>query len=127
MRNRILSTLAILFGLMMINSGLNKFFNYMPIPEVSPEMMKILMAFLTLKWVFPLVGIVETAGGILMIIPRFRALGAIVILPITTGILIHHIVHDISGIAIGLILFLINVWVIIESKQRYLHLIEAGL
>ncbi|HCO85795.1 MAG TPA: DoxX family protein, partial [Arenibacter sp.] len=47
MKNKILTVLCILFGLMMINSGLNKFFNYMPMPEMSEEMMQIMGGFMT--------------------------------------------------------------------------------
>jgi uncharacterized membrane protein YphA (DoxX/SURF4 family) len=36
MKNKILLVLSIIFGLMFINSGLNKLFEYIPIPEDMP-------------------------------------------------------------------------------------------
>ena len=90
MKNKILTALCILFGLMMINSGLNKFFNYMPMPEMSEEMMQIMGGFMTIKWIFPLVAIIEIIGGALIAIPKTRALGALVILPVMVGIFVHH-------------------------------------
>lgn len=124
MKNKILTVLAILFGLMMVNSGLNKFFNYMPMPEVSPEMMTVLTALMTTKWIMPLVAIAEIAGGVLIAIPKYRALGAIIIFPVMVGILAHHLAHDVAGVGIGLILFIINVWAIVENKDKYLYMIK---
>lgn len=124
MKNKILLVLTILFGLMMINSGLNKFFNYMPMPEVSPEMMTVLMALITTKWILPLVAVAEIAGGLLITIPKYRALGAIIIFPVMIGILAHHLTHDLAGTGMGLVLFIINVWVLVENKDKYLYMIK---
>lgn len=124
MKNKVLTVLCILFGLMMVNSGLNKFFNYMPMPKMSEEMMLIMSAFITIKWIFPLVAIVEIIGGILIAIPKKRALGAIIILPITIGIFVHHLVHDIASIAIALILLVINIWAITANWHKYQPIIK---
>ena len=73
---------------MFINAGLNKFFNYMPMPKNMPEnMMKIMGAFMQIGWLMPLIGIVEIVGGILFIPSKYRALGAIIIFPVMIGIL----------------------------------------
>lgn len=119
MKNKILTVLCILFGLMMINSGLNKFFNYMPMPEMSEEMMEIMGGFMTIKWIFPLVAIIEIIGGTLIAIPKTRALGALVILPVMVGIFVHHAVHDLSGIGIAFILLVINIWAIVANWSKY--------
>ena len=125
MKNKILLVLTILFGLMMVNSGLNKFFNYMPMPEDMPEeTMKIFGAFMTIKWLMPLIALGEIVGGVLIAIPKTRALGAIVIFPIMVGIVVHHLTHDPAGVVIGLVLFIINIWVIVETKDRYMHMIR---
>ncbi len=125
MKNKILTALCILFGLMMINSGLNKFFNYMPMPEMSEEMMQIMGGFMTIKWIFPLVAIIEIIGGTLIAIPKTRALGALVILPVMVGIFVHHLIHDLSGIGIALILFLINIWAIVANWNKYEPIIKG--
>jgi len=124
MKNKILTVLCILFGLMMVNSGLNKFFNYMPMPEMSEEMMQIMGGFMTIKWILPLVAIVEIIGGILIAIPKTRALGAIVILPVMVGIFVHHLVLDMSTIGIVLVLLAINIWAIVDNWNKYKPMIE---
>ncbi|MEC7784649.1 MAG: DoxX family membrane protein [Bacteroidota bacterium] len=125
MKNKILTALCILFGLMMINSGLNNFFNYMPMPEMSEEMMQIMGGFMTIKWIFPLVAIIEIIGGTLIAIPKTRALGALVILPVMVGIFVHHLIHDLTGIGIALILFVINIWAIVANWNKYEPIIKG--
>lgn len=125
MKNKILTVLCILFGLMMINSGLNKFFNYMPMPEMSEEMMQIMGGFMTIKWIFPLVAIIEIIGGTLIAIPKTRALGSLVILPVMVGIFVHHAVHDLSGIGIAFLLLVINIWAIVANWNKYEPIIKG--
>ncbi len=68
MKHKILLGVSILFGLMFINSGLNKFFNYIPVPKDMPEsMLKLMAAFIEIGCLIPLVAIVEIIGGILFI------------------------------------------------------------
>ena len=125
MKQKILFFICLLFGLLFINAGLNKFFNYMPMPEEMPEAsMKMFAAFMEIGWLFPLLGIFEVVGGLLIIIPRLRALGAIVLVPIMTGILLTQITIDPSGLAMPIILAAILTWVILENRQKYLPMIK---
>ena len=125
MKNKILFVLSLLFGLMFINSGLNKFLNYMPMPKDMPEnMLKVMNAFMEIGWLMPLVAIAEIVGGILIIIPKYRALGAIIIFPVMIGIILTHIVNAPSGLPIAVVLLVINLWVIIENRQKYLPMIK---
>ena len=125
MKKKILLVISALFGLIFINSGLNKFFNYMPMPEEMPEnMMKLMNAFLEIGWLMPLVAIAEIAGGILFIIPKYRALGAIIIFPVMIGILLTHIFNAPSGIPLAVVLLAINIWVIIENRDKFIPMIR---
>ena len=125
MKHKILLGISILFGLMFINAGLNKFLNYIPVPKDMPEnMVKLMTAFTEIGWLIPLVAIVEIIGGILFITNKFSALGAIIILPVMIGILLIHIMNEPSGLPIASILFAINIWVIVENRGKYLPMIK---
>ncbi|MBO9732485.1 MAG: DoxX family protein [Chitinophaga sp.] len=125
MKNKILFVVCLLFGLMFINAGLNKFFNYMPVPKDMPEnLLKVMGAFMTIGWLMPLVGVAEVIGGLLFIFPKTRALGALVILPVMVGVLLTNILQAPSGLPIAGILFLVNIWVIIENRQKYLPMVS---
>ena len=125
MKRKILFIFSLLFGLMFINSGLNKFFNYMPIPKDLPVgMLKLIDAFMAIVWLMPLIAIVEIIGGVLFITNKYRALGAIIILPVMIGILLTHIINAPDGLLIAVVLFAINIWVIIENRSKYLPMIR---
>ena len=125
MKKKILFVLCLLFGLMFINAGLNKFFNYMPAPtDLPPSMMKVMKAFMDINWLMPLVGVAEVIGGILFIIPKYRALGAIIIFPVMIGILLTNIFDAPSGLPIALVLLVVNLWVLFENREKYIPMVS---
>lgn len=124
-KSKILFTLALLFGLMFINAGLNKFLSYMPMPEKLPEkMLKAMTAFMEIGWLLPLVGLAEIVGGLLIIIPKTRALGALIIFPIMVGITLTNIFQDSSGLPIVFVLWAILIWIMVENRRKFLPLIN---
>ena len=128
MKKKILFVVSLLFGLMYINSGLNKFFNYMPMPKDMPEnMMKLFGAFMTIGWLMPLVAVAEIVGGVLFITNRYRALGAIIIFPVNIGILLTHMISAPSGLPMTIVLMAINIWVIIENRAKYMPMIQSEI
>ncbi|MBS4042207.1 MAG: DoxX family protein [Chitinophagaceae bacterium] len=125
MKNKILLVVYVLFALMFINSGLNKFFQYMPMPTDMPEnAQKLFGAFMEIKWLMPLIAIVEIVGGLLFISNKFRPLAAIMIFPIMVGILLTHIINIPSGLIMAIILFAINAWAIYDNRAKYMHMIQ---
>lgn len=92
----------------------------------TPEQMKLFAAFGEISWLMPLVGTVEVIGGLLFIFPKTRALGAIVILPVMVGIVAHVFTLDKSPMGMGIagVMFLINLWMIIDNKEKYKHLVS---
>jgi uncharacterized membrane protein YphA (DoxX/SURF4 family) len=125
MKQKIAFIICSLFGLMFINAGLNKFFNYMPVPEQLPEKMITMgAAMMEIGWLFPLVAIVEILGGLLFIMPKFRALGAIILFPVMIGVLLTHITAAPSGLPIALLLLTVNLYVMIDNRAKYLPMIN---
>jgi uncharacterized membrane protein YphA (DoxX/SURF4 family) len=125
MKNKILFVISLLFGLMFINSGLNKFFHYMPMPKDLPEgLIKVMTAFMEIGWLMPLIAVAEIVGGVLFITNKYRALGAIIIFPVLIGILLTHITSAGSGLPVALVLFAIEVWVMIENREKYFPMIR---
>ncbi len=124
MKNKILLVVSVLFGLMFLNSGLNKFFNYMDMPELNEMAGATIGAFVESGWLMPLVGIVEIIGGILVMLPKYRAVGAIMMLPITLGIMLFHLAQEPNGLIMSIILFVVNAWLIFENRDKYVSMIE---
>jgi len=125
MKKKIILVVSILFGLMFINAGLNKFFNYIPVPADMPEkMMKAMTAMMEIGWLMPLVAVAEIVGGVLFMITKFRALGAIIIFPVMVGILLTNVFIAPSGLPMALVLLAINLWIIFENREKYLPMIK---
>ncbi len=125
MKKIILFVLCLLVGLMFINAGLNKFFNYMPPPKDMPEdTLKMFNGMMQISWLMPLLAVAEIVGGILFIIPKYRALGALVLFPVLVGILLTHFTVAPEGLPIALAMTAIFIWVLIENRQKYLALIR---
>ncbi len=123
---KILKTILFsLFGLLLINGGLDKFLHYMPVPEGLPEeLLKDSTALMEVAWLMPLVGAAELLGGLLILIPKTRALGALVIFPVMVGVLLTHITVAPDGLIIALIIWAILIWIIIDNRHKFLPLIK---
>lgn len=127
MKNKILFVIYLLTGLMFINAGLNKLLNYIPVPNDLPEnLVKMNEALMQISWLMPLIAIVELIGGIAFIIPRFRALGALILFPIMIGIILTHAFYVPSGLPMAIILFAIQVWAMIENKEKLTAFIKKN-
>jgi putative oxidoreductase len=125
MKQKIIFVLSLLFGLIFINAGLNKFFNYMPMPKDTPEsLVRAFKAFTEIGWLLPLVGAIEILGGLLFIFPKTRALAALVIFPVMIGIILTNTVTDRSGLPIAMILFAINLWVMYVNRDKYMPMLR---
>lgn len=122
--NKVINILAIIVGLSMALFGFNKFLNFIPMPELTPEQMEIFGAFGKIKWLMPLIGVGEVIGGILLAYPRTRALGANVLFPITLGILMHALVLDSSALPMAILYFGFTLLIIWLSKDRFMQLIS---
>ena len=120
MKNKILFVVALLFGLLFINAGLNKFFNYMPMPEnMAEETLRDFRAMKEIVWLMPLLGLTEIIGGLLIIFPQKRALGAVILFPIVVGIVLTHIFVDMSGLPMAIVVAAILGWIIFENRDAY--------
>lgn len=116
----------ILFALMMLNGGLNKIFNYLPVPEDLPEeLINDSIAMMEIVWLMPLVAGAEIIGGILLLIPRTRALGMLVIFPVMVGILCAHVFVAPSGLPTALILWIILLVMIADHWKTFKPLLSA--
>ena len=108
----------------MIIFGANKFFNFMPTPKLTPEQLEMFNAFGKIGWLILLVAITEILGGLLVLLPKTRAVGALVMLPIIIGILAHHFHHDPAGIVSGLVFAVILLWILWENRKKYSQLMN---
>lgn len=116
--------ICILFGLMFLNSGLNKLFHYLPMPELTEAQKSIFAAFGQISWLMPLVAVAEIVGGILFMTNKYRALGAIIIFPVMVGIFLHHLILEPSNMIMVIVLLAINLWMIFDNWKKYKPMVQ---
>ncbi len=125
MAKKILFVLSLLFGLLFVNAGLNKFLDYMPVPEDLPvALVKDMEAMVEITWLMPLTAVAEILGGLLIIFPRTRALGALVILPVFIGVFLTNTLVETSGLPLVLVLTAILIWIFIAEKAKFKPLFQ---
>lgn len=86
--------------------------------NLPKEMVELMEAIKTFQWLLPLIGFAEVLGGLLLLLPRLRTLGSLVLLPVSTGILLTNTITDPSGIVLGLIVFTINILFLYDGKEK---------
>ena len=127
MKSKIQFAVTLITGLLFINGGLNKFFNYMPVPDDLPvALMNDFRALLEIVWLMPLIGFAEVAGGLLIIFPKTRALGLLILFPVLIGILLTHLFVDTSGLPVALIMVGIVAWNIVSNRHKFLPLLSGA-
>ena len=125
MKQKITFVLSLLFGLFFINAGLDKFFHYMPMPkDISPELMKAMGGMMAVSWLMPLIAVAEIVGGLLIILPKTRALGAIIVFPVMVGIVLTNTVTDASGFPIAAVFAAVLLWIIYDNRAKYMPMIS---
>lgn len=96
----------------------------MPMPkDISAEMMKDFGALMEISWLMPLIAVAEIIGGLLIMLPKTRALGALVLFPVIVGIALTHTLVDTSGLNITIAVTLIQVVIMLDSSKKYKALI----
>lgn len=123
MKQKTLNVLSIFLGLMIFNSGLNKLFNYIPVPPDLPEaIVKDNAAMMEIQWLMPLIAVAEIIGGMLLLMKRTRPMGVLVVFPVMVGVLLVHLFVMPSTLPVALVVWAILGWLIYEYRDKYLAL-----
>lgn len=72
----------------------------------------------------PLIGAAEILGGLLILFPRTRALGVLVVFPVMVGVLLTHITVAKEGLPIALVIWALLIWAIYDNRDRYASLLK---
>ena len=124
MNKHVLNGSRIILGLMFFIFGLNgivMMFNgrgFFPDQPISAEMMTIFTGFMTMKYMLPLVSIIEFVAGVLLLWGKYLNSVVIILTPIVLNILLIHIFVDLSGLVMALVISAL-LGVIICSRWKY--------
>lgn len=123
MKSKIYNIICILAGINIAIFGANKLFPFMDY-EMNEVQIKMTAAFMTIKWLMPLIGVGEILGGIAIVFRKTRTLGALILFPIVVGIILHGLVIDSAGLLFGVIFLAIVLWIMWQNREKLLNLLK---
>ncbi len=119
MKRKIDIALRILLGAPMLLSGLNKFFMFLPQPEVAGRAGEFIGALAGSGYMMPMIALVEIVAGVLLLSGLFQPLALVALLPITLNIVLFHLFMAPEGTIIGLVFFGLNVYLAIPIWNSF--------
>ena len=93
-----------LLGLFFFVFGLNGFFEFLPMPELSPEGGAYLGALADTGYFLTVLKIVETVSGLLLLVRLFSPLALVLLAPVIVQILLFHLFLDPAGLPMAAVI-----------------------
>lgn len=113
------SIISILLGIILITFGLNKFFNFMPVMELSAPGLEFMGAFVKIGYGMAIVATVEIITGILIATNKYRALALVILFPIMLNALLFHIFLAPENALLAVLAVAMNIFLMYSSREKY--------
>jgi putative oxidoreductase len=105
-----------LLGLVFLVFGLNGFLHFIPMTGLPPGLAgQSLRALIASHYVY-FVSAFQIAGGVLLLVNRYVALGLTLLGPVIVNIILFHLLMEHSGLVLALIVAIL--WGIVAFRQR---------
>jgi len=125
MKTKVDTGIRILFGISLVAVGADKFLEFIPHDhEMTDSLMAAFMGLMSTKFILPTVGVVEMLVGISLLFNKFTNLSLLAMVPVSFGIVAFHLAVDIPGIILGLVVALLNAYLLIQKKDELMILLK---
>ncbi|KAB7531624.1 DoxX family membrane protein [Flagellimonas olearia] len=124
MNSKVFLIVRILLGLFVLVFGLNKFLNFLPPPGDLPDAAITYFGAVSSTYTLKLVAIVEILAGLALILNKYGALMAVILMSVSVNVVLFHATLAQAGIGPGLGLLILNIVVLIGYKDRYKDLLR---
>ena len=111
--------LRVLLGAGLIVFGVNKFFEFLPIPEFKDNAASFMSSLDATGYVLPVLGGLEIAIGLLLISNKWTPFALLLLAPISVNIILFHLFLDLPDILSAVIVFGLNVVLIYKHWKVY--------
>jgi putative oxidoreductase len=125
MKTIIHTATLLFFALHFIVFGANKFFMFANVPPPTDPKAIAFMGGMFGSYLASLVGLIEIAGAVLLLLPRTRLLGLLMLLPVTVNIAAYHLCHDLPGNGIWLFTVAAQLFLMWPHRARLAQLAQA--
>jgi putative oxidoreductase len=124
MNAKVFMVVRLLLGLMLLVFGINKFLNFLPAPEGMSADAGAYFGALTSAKVITLVAVVEVLAGLALIVNKFGALMALILMSVSVNAVLFHATLDPGNIAPAVALLILNIIVLYGYKDKYKELLS---
>lgn len=104
----------IFLGVILIVSGLNKIFEFIPTPAGD-----LIESFGKVDYIFPVVAVLEICIGAMLLAKTWVAFALILLVPIAANILLFHLYLDFAGIVPAVVVAALNGILIYKHWSQY--------
>ena len=122
---KVLIIVRIIFGILLIIFGANKFLNFMPAPQEMPEAVMNYMTALMSTKTLELVGAVEVVAGLSFIFNKYGALLALILMSVSINAVLFHAFLGPADIMGALILLVLNIVMLYAYRNKYKDLLAG--
>ena len=119
MNSMFVKIVRILLGVMLLIFGANKFLHFIPMEPPTGAAGEFLNSLGATGYIFPLVGILEVAIGVMLLLKKWVPFSLILLAPITINILLFHLFLDIPGLGGSVLIAAFNVILIYKHWPSY--------
>ena len=117
--------IRILFGLILVIFGSNKFLHFMPMPPMPEAAGAFMGALVDSGYLMTLVALVEIVAGVSILINKYKTLALVILLPVILNAFLFHLFLDLSRIAGSAVALMMNLFLMYANKESYRSLLKA--
>lgn len=114
----------VLLGLMFVVFGSNIFFHFIPMPEQKPSLATDFSKALMQSHYVYVVGFLQVAGGLLLLIGRYVPLGLMLLGPVIVNILLFHIFLEPTGLPMALVVSALALFLLWRHRANFTGLVK---
>lgn len=117
--NATVNTIArYLLGIAMLVFGANKFFHFMPNPELPEKAGAFMGALVEAGYIFPILGVCYLLIGLLLVLNKAVPLALVMLVPISINIVAFHLFLAPSGILFAAIIAILNLLLLYANWNK---------
>jgi uncharacterized membrane protein YphA (DoxX/SURF4 family) len=114
----------VLLGLMFVVFGSNIFFHFIPMPPPKPSLATDFSKALMESNYMYVVGFLQVAGGLLILIGRYVPLGLTLLGPVIVNILLFHIFLEPTGLPIAIVVAVLALFLLWRYRTNFAGLVK---